>query len=121
MNSFYEELGGTYHQEGDYLIPDLAAPPSPHIGIWGLRRKNYLLKNREPIYNAMLLSGKLNAHLEDVDRQAEEMLFRLVDQMAHAEGVTEQIKATDQMAWVGAMNNIRARVEEVVYAELIYN
>lgn len=120
MNSFYEELGGTYHQEGDYLIPDLAAPPSPHIGIWGIRRKNYLLKHREPIYTAMLLSGKLNAHLEDVDRQAEEMLFRLIDQIARAEGITEQLKGDDQMAWVGVMNNIRARAEEVVYAKLIY-
>ena len=120
MKSLYEELGGTYHQKGDYLIPDLAAPTSPHIGIWGLRRKNYLLKNREPIYTAMLLSGKLNAHLEEVDHKAEEMLFRLVDQIARAEGVTEQLKATDQMAWVGAMNNIRERAEEVVYAKLIF-
>ena len=121
MKSLYEQLGGTYHQEGDYLIPNLTPPPSPHIGIWGLRRKNYLLKNREPIYNAMFLGGKLDAHLEEVNRQAEEMLFQLVDQMARAEGVTEQLKATDQMAWVGAMNSIRARAEEVVYAELIYN
>ena len=121
MKSLYEELGGTYHQEGDYLIPDLAAPPSPHIGIWGLRRKNYLLKNRELIYTAMLLGSMLNAHLEEVNRQAEEMLFRLVDQMARAEGITEQLKATDQMTWVGAMNNIRARAEEMVYTELIYN
>ncbi len=102
------------------MIPDLTPPPSPHIGIWGLRRKNYLLKNRELIYTAMFLSGKLDAHLEEVDRQAEEMLFRLVDQMARAGGITEQLKADDQMAWVGAMNNIRARAEEVVYAELIY-
>ena len=120
MKSLYEELDGTYHQEGDYLIPNLAPPPSPNIGIWGLRRKNYLLKNREPIYTAMLLGDKLNTHLEEVDRQAEEMLLRLIDQMARAEGVTEQLKATNQMAWVGAMNNIRARAEEVVYAELIY-
>ncbi len=69
----------------------------------------------------MLLSDKQNAHLEEVDRQAEETLFQLVDQMACAEGVTEELKSTDQMAWVGAMNNIRARAEEVVYAELIYN
>ena len=120
MKSLYEQLGGTYHQEGDYLIPDLVPPPSPHIGIWGVRRRHYLLKNKEPIYTAMILSGKLNAHLEEVDRQAEEMLFRMVDQMARAEGVTEQLKATDQMAWVGAMSNIRARAEEVVYAELIF-
>ena len=104
MESLYEQLGGTYHREGDYLIPDLVPPPSPHIGIWGHRRKNYLLKNREPLFTAMLLSGKLNAHLEEVDRQAEETLFQLVDQMACAEGVTEQLKATDQMAWVGAMS-----------------
>ena len=121
MESLYEQLGGTYHQEGDYLIPDLVPPPSPHIGIWGRRRKNYLLKNREPLYTAMLLSGKLNVHLEEVDRQAEELLFQLVDQMARVEGVTEQLKATDQMDWVRAMNNIRARAEEVVYAELIYS
>lgn len=120
MKSLYEELGGTYHREGDYLIPDLAAPPSPHIGIWGERRRQYLLKNKESIYTGLLLSGKLNTHLEEVDRQAKDMLFQLVDQMAHAEGVTEQLKATDQMAWVGAMNNIRARAEEAVYAELIY-
>ena len=119
MESLYEQLGGTYHQEGDYLIPDLVPPPSPHIGIWGRRRKNYLLKNREPLYTAMLLSGKLNVHLEEVDRQAEELLFQLVDQMACAEGVTEQLKATDQMAWVGAMNNIRSRAEEVICKELI--
>ena len=121
MKSLYEQLGGTYHREGDYLIPDLVPPPSPHIGIWGERRRQYLRKNREPIYTAMLLSGKLNAHLEDVDRQAEEMLYQMVDQMARAEGVTEQLKAADQMAWIGAMNNIRARAEEVVYAELINN
>ena len=121
MKSLYEQLGGTYHREGDYLIPDLVPPPSPHIGIWGERRRQYLLKNRAPIYTAMLLSGKLNAHLEEIDWQAEEMLFRLIDQMARAEGVTEQLKAADQMAWVGAMNNIRARAEEVVYAGLIYN
>lgn len=121
MKSLYEQLGGTYHREGDYLIPDLVPPLSPRIGIWGERRRQYLLKNREPTYTAMLLSGKLNAHLEEVDRHAEDMLFLLVDQMAHAEGVTEQLKATNQMAWVGAMNNIRARAEEVVYMELIYS
>ena len=120
MKSLYEQLGGTYHREGDYLIPDLVPPPAPHIGIWGERRWQYLLRYKKPIYTAMLLSGKLNAHLEEVDRQAEEMLSQLVNQMACAEGVTEQLEATDQMAWVGAMNNIRARAEEVVYAELIY-
>ena len=119
MKSLYEQLGGTYHREGDYLIPDLVPPPAPRIGIWGERRRQYLRKNREPIYTAMLLSGKLNAHLEEVNRHAEEMLFQLVDQIAQVEGVTEQLKATNQMAWVGVMNDIRIRAEEVVYAEPI--
>ena len=110
----------TYHWEGDYLIPDLVSPPTPHIGIWGERRRQYLLKNRKPLYTAMILSGKLNAHMEDVDCEANEMMERLTNQMAKAEGVTEQLKATDQMAWVGAMNNIKARAEEIVLNELIY-
>lgn len=110
-----------YHCEGDYLLPDLLPPEAPRIGVWGQRRKRHLQQYHDGLYTAMLLSGKLNAHLEEVDRQAEQTLFHLVDQMARAEGVTEQLKATDQMAWVGAMNNIRVRAEEVVYAELIYN
>lgn len=120
MKSLYEQLGGTYHQEGDYLIPDLVPPPSPNIGIWGERRRQYLLKNRKPIYTGLLLSGKLNAHLEEVDRQAEEMLFQLVDQMASNESITEQLKADDQMAWVGAMNNIWAEAEEAIRETLIH-
>lgn len=110
----------SYHRSGDYYLPDLIAPESARIGIWGYRRRDYLRKYKNPIYTGLFLTGKLNAHLEDVDRQAEEMLFQLVNQMASAEGVTKQLKATDQMAWVGAMNSIRARAEEVVYAELIY-
>ena len=120
MKSLYEQLGGTYHREGDYLIPDLVPPLSPRIGIWGERRRQYLLKNREPTYTAMLLSGELNAHLEDVDRQAEEMLSQLVNQMARAEGVTEQLKATDQMEWVRRMNSIRNRAEEIILHELVF-
>ena len=111
----------TYHREGDYLLPDLIPPEAPRIGVWGMRRREFLRKHHSGIYTGLLLSGKLNAHLEDVDRLAEEMVFQLVNQMAYAEGITEQLKANDQMAWVGAINNIRARVEEVVYAELIYN
>lgn len=110
----------TYHREGDYLLPDLIPPESPRIGIWGMRRREFLRKYHSGIYTGLLLSGKLNAHLEEVDRLAEEMLFQLVNQMARTEGVTEELKATYQMAWVRAMNNIRARAEEMVYAELIY-
>ena len=106
----------TYHREGDYLLPDLIPPEAPRIGVWGMRRREFLKKHHSGIYTGLLLSGKLNAHLEEVDCQAEEMLFQLVNQMAQAEGVTEQLKATNQMAWGGAMNNIQERAEEVVYA-----
>lgn len=81
-----------YHREGDYLIPDLIAPEEPHIGIWGQCRRKYLLKNRHPIYTAMLLSGGLNAHLEEVDRQANEMFDRLIKEYAARDGVTEELK-----------------------------
>ena len=120
LKSNFERIGGTYHREGDYLIPNVIPPESPNIGIWGERRRQFLMKHKKPIYTGLLLSGELNAHLEDVDQQADEMLFQLVDQMARVEGVTEHLKAKDQRAWVGTMNNIRARAEETVYAELIY-
>ena len=110
----------TYHTQGDYLLPDVIPPKDPQIGIWGLRRKNFLLKNRKPIYTGLLLSGKLNAHLEEVDRTATEMLDRLMAEMASREGITEALKAFDQMAWVGAMNSIRSRAEEIVLREVVY-
>ena len=109
----------TYHREGDYMIPNLTAPEVESIGIWGRRRKEYLEKHRNGIYTGMLLSGKLNAHLAEIDRQAEEMFERLTCQMAAEQGITEKLKAEDQMAWVGAMNNIRKAVEEVILNELI--
>jgi hypothetical protein len=84
-------------------------------------RRSYLRNQKEAIHTGMLLSGKLNPHLEEIDRQASEMIEQLTTQMAQTEGVTEQLKATDQMKWVGLMNNIRQRAEEVVLAELIYN
>lgn len=120
MQSIYEKYGGTYHLEGDYLLPDFTPPPPPNIGVWGERRRQFLLKNRNALFTAMLLSGKLNAHLEEIDCQAREMLDRLISQTAAREGVTEALKARDQMAWIGAMNNIRARAEEAVNADLIY-
>ncbi len=119
---FDEKNGLWYELKGDYYLPCLTLPDEKeyHIGVWGERRRQYLRENRKPIYAGLLLNGNLNSHLAEVNRQAEEMLFLIVDQMARAEGVTEQHKATDQMAWVGLMNDIRARAEEVVYAELIY-
>ena len=110
----------TYHTEGEYLIPDLIAPDSPAVGMWGMRRLAYLRQHRRPIYSGMLMTGTLNAHLEEVDRAAEEMTELLMAQLTEREGVTEQLKAEDQMAWVQAMNSIRSRAEEIVLAELIY-
>ena len=111
----------TYHWEGDYLIPDLVAPEAPHIGIWGERRRRFLRTHQKPIYDAMLMSGTLNAHLEEIERSAEEMLDRLMSQMTERQGVTEQLKAGDQMLWVQRMNSICHRAEEIVRRDLIEN
>jgi len=114
-------LNLSYHQEVDYLLPDLLPPERPHIGIWGLRRRNYLRKHHDGIYTGMLLSGKLNAHLEEVDRAANELFDLLIQQYAAREGVTEELKARNQMEWVRRMNSIRERVEEIINTELICN
>ena len=103
-----------YHDENGYLIPDLIAPESPAVGVWGMRRLAYLRQHRRPIYSGMLMTGTLNTHLEEIDRAADEMTELLMKQMAEREGVTEQLKAEDQMAWVQAMNNIRDRAMEIV-------
>lgn len=119
--SLFEEIGGTYRQEGDYLLLNLTIPECTPIGIWGQRRRDYLRQHKEPIYTGLLLSGKLDAHLAEIDQQAEEMFFQLVEQMALAEGVNEDLKATDQMTWVGWMNNIRNKAEKIIFNELIYS
>ena len=121
MKSLFEELGGTYHQEGDYFLPDLSLPEPAPVGIWGQRRRHYLKTQRRPLYNALLLGGKLNDHLIAVDTQAEAMFFQLVEQLAEQEEITEQRKAENQMAWVKRMNNVRNQVEELIYNELIYD
>ena len=120
--TIFEEMGGTYTQVGDYLLPDLKLPEEEQqtIGVWGQRHWRYLKEHHRATYAILLTSGKLNSYLADIDRQAEEMFLRLVKQMAEAEGVTEQLKADDQMEWVGRMNNIRNRVMEIVNRELIY-
>ena len=110
----------TYHWEGDYLIPDLDPPEAPKIGKFGEMRHQYLRNHHRGIFDGMLLEGSLNAHLEEIDRQANEMMDHLTTQMAQAEGVTEQLKAQDQMAWVQAMNSIKNRAEEIVLHDLIY-
>lgn len=120
MKSLFVELGGTYHQEGDYFLPGLLLPESIPVGIWGQRRKHYLKTQREPIYTALLLSGKLDNHLSEIDAQADAMFFQLVTQLAGQEGITEQLKARNQMEWIGRMNSVRNRAEEIIYNELIY-
>ncbi len=109
----------TYHREGDYLLPDLIPPGAPRIGAWGMRRRDFLRKHHDGIYTGLLLSGKLNAHLEEIDRSANEMFDLLVKQYAEREGVTEQLKAENQMEWVRRMNSIRDRAEEVIMTNLI--
>lgn len=119
--SLFEQVGGTYHQEGDYLIPNLVLPEAAPVGIWGQKRRRYLREHRNPIYTALFLSGKLDTHLAEIDQQAEEMFSQLVKQMAQQDGITEQLKAENQMEWVKQMNNIRNQVEEVIFSTLIYN
>ena len=119
--TIFEEMGGTYVRQGDCFIPCLTLPEEEQqpIGVWGQRHRRYLKEHRRASYATLLTSGKLNGYLADIDRQAEEMFLRLVKQMAEAEGVTEQLKAGNQMEWVGRMNNIRNRAMEIVNSELI--
>ena len=113
----------TYTQQGDYLLPDLKLPEKPkvEIGIFGKRHLRYLERNRKILYTNLLTKGKLTAYLADIDEQAENMFGRLVRQLAEREGVTEQLKANNQMLWVKKMNSIRNRAEEIVNHELIYS
>lgn len=111
----------TYTMQGDYLLPDLTVPESPTLGKYGMLRRSYLKDHRDGIYTGMLLTGKLNAHLTEIDRQATEMMERLTAQMKKAQGVTESLKASDQMKWVQMMNNIRSAAEEIVLTELVYS
>ena len=120
--TIFEEMGGTYTQVGDYLLPDLKLPEEEQqpIGVWGQRHRRYLKEHRRATYAALFTGGKLNSYLADIDRQAEEMFLRLVKQMAEAGGITETLKANDPMEWVGRMNNIRNKAMEIVNSELIY-
>ena len=110
----------TYTMQGDYLIPDLTVPESPKLGKYGMLRRTFLREHREGLYTGMLMEGTLNAHLEEVDREANRMLEQLTTQMALEQGVTEELKARDQMLWVQRMNNIRQAAEEIIYSQLIY-
>ena len=120
MQTTFEKMGGTYRQAGDYLLPDLEVPESPQIGIWGQRRLQYLRTSKRALYTVMLMGDKLKNHLEEVDKSAEEMFNQLIVQMKAQEGITEELKANNQLEWVQRMNNIRNRVSAIVYKELIY-
>ena len=110
----------TYTVQGDYQLPNLSAPEAPKVGKYGMLRRSYLANHRHGIYVVMLLEGTLNAHLEEIDRQATEMVEWLTARMAQEQDATEELKAADQMKWVGLMNNIQAAAEEAALAEVVY-
>ena len=115
-----EKTGISYTLHGDYYLPDLELPEQKPIGVWGQQHLQYLKQHRKAIYDSLLLSGKLNDHLADLDKQADEMFRRLVKQLAEKEAITEQLKAENQMEWVRRMNAARAQATEIVNGELIY-
>ena len=120
---YNEQNGLWYELQGDYYIPCLVLDEEENqpIGMWGRKYLRYIKERRPVLHTTLLLSGKLNSHLTEIDNRATEMLDRLVKQLTEKEGITEQLKAQDQMAWVGAMNNIRNRAEELILTELIYS
>ncbi len=117
-----EKTGISYTLQGDYYLPDLKLPAEEQqpIGVWGQRHLRYIKQHRKAFYTNLLTSGKLNSYLADIDRQAEEMFSRLVKELAEEEYLTEQLKADNQMEWVGRINNIRNRATEFVNADLIF-
>lgn len=123
MKSLFEKSGGTYTLQGDYRLPNISVPAEeerPIGGVWGQRRLRYLKQHHKVLYYNLLTFGKLHSHLADTEEQAQALFSRLVIEYAEKEGVTEQLKAADQMAWVRRMNNIRSQVIEYVGKELIY-
>ena len=122
MKSLYEQLGGTYHLgEDGMLYPDLlpSAEDTPTYGKYGRMRLTYLKEHHEGIYTGLLLSGKLNAHLNEIDATANVQMELVIKQRAAAQGITEDLKARDQMAWVGGIENLRRSAEEIILNELI--
>ncbi|MGN0557587.1 MAG: TnpV protein [Acutalibacteraceae bacterium] len=119
--SLFEQMGDTYKQVGDYLLPDVELPEEKPIGVWGTRHYHHLRKVNRILFSQLTISGKMNDYLADIDRQAEEMFSQLVNQFAERDGITEALKAADQMEWVRRMNAVRAQATEIVNKELIYN
>ncbi len=121
MKSIYEQAGGTYRQEGDHRIPDLELAKQLSPGLWGRRYLRHLKEHHYTQYTVMLLNGTLFPYAAEIDRQATERMALVIGQTAQREGITEQMNAEDPMEWVGRMNEIRARAEQTVISELIYN
>ena len=119
--SLFEQMGGTYRQEGDYLLPDVELPEEKPIGVWGTRHYHHLRKVNRVLFSQLTISGKMNDYLADIDRQAEKMFSQLVKELAEKDGITETLKTTDQMEWVRRMNAIREQATEIVNNELINN
>lgn len=122
MKSVFEAMGGTYRQCGVYLIPEISLPNTETnpIGKYGRMRQRYLKERRRILYNAMLLDGTLWSHLAEVDKTCKERMYVLILGTKETQGITEELKACDPMAWVGAMNNIRSAAEEILFSEVIY-
>ena len=122
-DTLFEQLGGTYTQQGDYLLPNLALPAEKetgNVGVWALRHKRYIKQHHKVLYYNLLTSGKLDSYLADIEEQAQQLFLRLVKELVEKEGVTEQLKSTNQMKWVGKMNAIRNAATEIINRELIY-
>ena len=120
--TIFEEMGGTYVRCGDYFIPNLTLPEeeSRFVGVWGQRHLQYLKEYRRMVYLDLLMSGRLNSYLADIEEQAQERFARIVEQMKQAQGITERLKADNALEWVGRMNNIQACAREIVNKEIIY-
>ena len=120
--SSFEQNGGSYRTVGNYRIPNIALPAkaSKPLSVWGLKRKDYLMKHKRVQFNIMLMNGTLWTHLAEVDEQAADMFSRLVERMKVNEGITEHLKAENQMEWVARMNNIKVRATETINSEFIY-
>ena len=119
MESLFEQMGGTYKQVGDYLLPDVELPKEKHIGLWGQRHYKYLRNAKHILFSQLTISGQMNDYLADIDRQAEDMFSQLVKQLAERDGITEALKAENQMLWVQRMNAVRETATEIVNSDLI--
>lgn len=121
--TLFEQFGGIYTKQGDYLLPNLALPAEKeigNIGIWATRHKRYLKQHHKVLYYNLLTSGKLNSYLADIEQQAQQLFLRLVKELAEKENVTEELKADDMLLWIQKMNNIRSRATEIVNNEVVY-